>query len=76
MSPGNHTTTMNLFKRITAEKLIADQLYEARRSKVEHEEAAEHHNALAVMYGNRIRRLEGKTGQVNMDPPRDGKMPA
>lgn len=66
---------MNLFKRITAEKLIAYQLYEARRAKVEHEASAEHHNALAIMYANRIRRLEGRA-TINMDPKRDGKMSA
>lgn len=34
-------------------------LQEARFARLEHEAAAEHHSALARMYADRIRRLEG-----------------
>ena len=33
-------------------------LEEARLAQLEHEAAAEHHHALANMYGDRVRRLE------------------
>lgn len=42
---------------IKPEKVLADQLYEARRLFLEHAAAAEHHKALAEMYEARISRL-------------------
>lgn len=69
--PG-YTTTITmpkflkaLFTREAVQKIITDQLYEARRLAVEHEGHAEHHEALARMYRARIERLQKETvGQV------------
>lgn len=44
--------------RTKPESREADLLYEARRALIEHEAAAEHHDALATMYRGRIERLE------------------
>lgn len=40
-------------------KLARTMLQEARFAQLEHEAAAEHHHALAKMYADRVRRLEG-----------------
>ena len=44
-------------------------LQEARFAQLEHEAAAEHHHALAKMYADRVRRLEGplQEGAVRLD---------
>lgn len=42
------------------DKVRAEQLYEAKRLKLEHAAAAEHHKALADMYSARIARLEAE----------------
>lgn len=47
------------FGKISCDQVIEDQLTEARRAALEHEAAAEHHDALATMYRDRVRRLEG-----------------
>lgn len=49
-----------IFKRTAVEKVMQDQLYEARRHAVEHEASAEHHAALAKMYRERAQRLEAQ----------------
>lgn len=49
--------TLNPFTPPALGKIIDEQLYEARRLALEHEAAAEHHDALAMMYRARIDRL-------------------
>ena len=49
---------LNLFRAPSAEEIHTDQLEDARRLALEHEAAAEHHDALATMYRGRIQRLE------------------
>ena len=45
-------------------------LQEARFAQLEHEAAAEHHHALAKMYADRVRRLEGPLQEaVRHDEP-------
>ena len=45
-------------------------LQEARFAQLEHEAAAEHHHALAKMYGDRVRRLEAPVHEpVRLDEP-------
>lgn len=52
------TTMFNAVFRIPAAQKIAQrQLEEAERLLLEHEAAAEHHDALATMYRGRIERL-------------------
>lgn len=46
-----------IFAPTKPEKIVEHQLYEARRLKLEHQAAAEHHQALAQMYGAREVRL-------------------
>ena len=46
-----------IFAPTKPEKIVEQQLYEARRLKLEHQAAAEHHQALAQMYGAREVRL-------------------
>lgn len=53
----------SLFHRVPHDQVAKDQLYEARRLVLEHEAAAEHHDALAVMYRNRVERLSEHVGQ-------------
>ena len=47
-----------IFKPTSPEKVVAQQLFEARRLALEHRAAAEHHAALADMYDSRVERLE------------------
>lgn len=46
-----------IFSPTNPAKIVAQQRYEAERLRLEHEAAAEHHAALAVMYAGRISRL-------------------
>lgn len=48
----------NLFKKMTADQVMRDQLAEAKLAAAQHEAAAEHHEALAMMYASRVERLE------------------
>jgi hypothetical protein len=48
---------MNRFRE-TAADIMAQQLFEAQREAVAHEAAAEHHEALAMMYRGRVERLQ------------------
>lgn len=54
-----------LFHRITAAQIREQQLAEADALALEHEAAAEHHDALATMYRARAERLR------SMDQPID-----
>ena len=47
-----------IFSPTSPEKVVATQLFEARRLALEHRAAAEHHAALAAMYEGRVERLE------------------
>ena len=47
-------------------------LEEARLAQLEHEAAAEHHHALAKMYGDRVRRLEAPL----LEAVRHGEQPS
>ncbi len=44
---------------------IQSSLDEARMAALEHESAAEHHQALANMYRDRVRRLQGELAELN-----------
>ena len=46
-----------IFAPTNPAKIVVQQRYEAERLRLEHEAAAEHHAALAVMYAGRINRL-------------------
>jgi hypothetical protein len=46
------------FKPTSPQKIVSQQRYEAERLRLEHAAAAEHHAALAAMYGERINRLD------------------
>lgn len=46
-----------LFHRVPADRVRADQLFEAERLHVEHQAAAEMHSALATVYRMRAERL-------------------
>lgn len=48
---------MNPFKLPTSEQIRQVQLEEAERMALEHESAAEHHDALVTMYKGRADRL-------------------
>ena len=48
----------SLFKPVGATKVRDQQLFEAQRLALEHEAAAEHHDALATMYRARVERLK------------------
>jgi hypothetical protein len=48
---------LTIFTPTNPAKIVAQQRYEAERLRLEHEAAAEHHAALAVMYAARISRL-------------------
>ena len=52
-----------IFAPTKTEKIVERQLYEARRLKLEHQAAAEHHQALAQMYGARELRLNNIKAQ-------------
>ena len=43
-------------------------LQEAQMARIEHQAAAEHHAALAQMYGERVRRLEAETNADGFAP--------
>ena len=47
----------NPLKRVSINKMIEDQRYEARRGSLEHRASAEHHKALADMYDLRLKRI-------------------
>lgn len=49
---------MHLFHRRTADHLIRESIADAERLSVEHSLSAEHHQALADMYGARLQRLK------------------
>lgn len=49
-----------LFQRQDADHIRLEQLFEAERQAVQHEAAAEHHAALAVMYAARVVRLNAE----------------
>ena len=49
------------FRHISIESVLADQRYDAQRRYVEHQAAAEHHQALANMYRGRIERLDAES---------------
>lgn len=46
------------FKQVDADQVAEHQLFEARRALLEHEAAAEFHEAMSVMYRGRVERLE------------------
>lgn len=46
-----------IFRIPTARKIAMRQLEDAERAALEHEAAAEHHDALATMYSGRAERL-------------------
>lgn len=52
----------SLFQPVGADKVREQQLFEARRLMLEHEAAAEHHEALAIMYRTRVERLQVEPG--------------
>ena len=47
-----------LFRRIEPAEVVEEQLHDAKLRQLEHRAAAEHHQALAEMYGQRITRLQ------------------
>lgn len=55
------------FRRRTAADIVVEQVFEAERLAVEHEAAAEHHDALAKMYRARLKRLD-KPAAKKADP--------
>lgn len=62
---------MNWLKQLCRkqpESREADLLFEARRAVIEHEAAAEHHDALALMYRGRIERLEAHAKERSQCP--------
>lgn len=58
-----------IFKPTSPEKVVAQQLYEARRLALEHRAAAEHHAALADMYDGRVDRLQPMSPPVTKGKP-------
>lgn len=56
------------FKPHTDERIAQRQLQEAKQARLQHIAAAEHHKALADMYGTRARRLEREYTQVKLVP--------
>lgn len=58
----------SIFSRPAPEAAMQTMLYEARRAAIEHEAAAEHHDALAMMYRSRIERLEAAIGANTLMP--------
>lgn len=48
---------MSVFAPSKPEKIVAHQLYEAKRLLLEHQAAAEYHGAMVAMYGQRVNRL-------------------
>ena len=48
-----------LFRRVTANEVIANQVYEAEIKALQYEAVAERSKALAAMYRERIDRLNG-----------------
>ncbi len=55
----------NPFKMPSAEDIRKKQLEEAERASLEHEAAAEHHDALATMYRGRVERLRSLTQPID-----------
>lgn len=55
-----------LFNPTKPEKVLTDQLYEARRLFLEHAASAEHHKALADMYEKRVERLMAIAPTISM----------
>lgn len=55
-----------IFAPTNPEKVAAQQLYEARRLWLEHQAAAEYHQAMAEMCAKRVLRL--KTDQPTQEP--------
>lgn len=53
----------DLFRRVPAAEILAQQLFEAQRLHAEHLAAAEMHMALAGVYGARIVRIQKTQGQ-------------
>ncbi|NDZ11523.1 hypothetical protein C7T35_01245 [Variovorax sp. WS11] len=58
-----------IFAPLSPEKVVAQQLYEARRLALEHRAAAEHHAALADMYDGRVERLEPLSPPLSKGKP-------
>lgn len=58
---------MNWFRRDTPEALAARQLEEARMAELLHTAAAEAHHATAVMFRQRIERLEGRADGLRVE---------
>lgn len=50
-------TLIDVFRQPSVERLLQQQLDDAKRNAVMHEAAAEHHEALALMYRSRAERL-------------------
>ena len=50
---------ISLFHRTPIKVIVEEQLYDAKRKFIEHKAAAEHHDAIAEMYQQRIKRLKG-----------------
>lgn len=61
-----------LFTRTDPKKVMEAQLYEAERHAIEHEAAAEHHDALATMYRGRVARLKEALGHDRKQPGVNG----
>ena len=57
----------SLFQPVGASKVLQNQLFDARRLQLEHEAAAEHHQALAAMYRSRVERLEVEKAKVGTE---------
>lgn len=57
----------DLFRRVTAADIRREQLAEAEALALEHEAAAEHHDALATMYRHRAERLMAGVKSVTID---------
>ena len=53
-----------------------EYLEEANVRRVEHQAAAEHHNALAEMYASRLARIQAEMGPVPQQYQREPKVPA
>jgi hypothetical protein len=60
----------SIFRRVSADQVREDQLYEAERCRVEHLAAAEWHAGLAGVYGARIDRLRRELGGESSTPLR------
>lgn len=64
-----------IFRRQTVEDMLNEQLEDARRNAALHEAAAEHHDALALMYHTRVERITAQiacrkgVGNAASEPP-------